>query len=212
MPCCHLLRPIQQMALHDPSVLSKADSEARMVKLLEGSALSHQQRVEMRREKLVRMTERVAETIESHEDITHAERRAEAAYKESERVHEVTARNRAALDNDQKRHLRALVTNSQLKAIAKEQAAELERLARQLDTAKQCAFPILLPPTASPVMQAPDLAHGLGRSQQRVSSALPGQRKQPGGTDMGGSRPGTSQKVRPGSQQAADRQRLPSIR
>ena len=142
------------------------------MKLIDGSSISHKQHMAMRTERLTKLTERVAACIEDHEDLTNAERQAEAACKESERVSQVTLRNRKQTEADQKRHLRALVTNAQLQAIAKEQADELERLRVELEGEKKRCFPVLAPPVAAyPDLRLPP-TYGGGKSPSRSTSAL----------------------------------------
>jgi hypothetical protein len=49
--------------MHRPS-LASSDQEQRLMKLIEGSAISHKQQVSMRSSALTRITERVAANIE----------------------------------------------------------------------------------------------------------------------------------------------------
>ena len=145
------------------------------MKLIEGSTSSYKQHLAMRTDRLTKITERVAASIEAHEDLTNAERQAEAASKESGRVSQVTLRNRKQAEADQKRHLRALVTNAQLHAIAKEQADELDRLQQELEVEKKRCYPVLAPPLAAhPDLRLPP-NYGAGGAN-RAASAL-GQRR-----------------------------------
>ena len=138
--------------MHNPK-LASSDQDQRLMKLMEGSTISYKQHVAMRSDKLTRITERVAANIEAHEELTAAERNAEAECSESDRVHKVTQRNQKQSEAEQKRHLRALVTNTQLHAIALGQGEELEGLRRELEVEKQRCFPVLV----APVSGYPDL-------------------------------------------------------
>ncbi len=186
-----------QDIMHNPGGSKSNDKDHRLMKLLEGSTISHKQHVQMRSQQLNRITERVAANIDAHERLTQAEREAEAAHRESARVAEASARNREGLAADRGRHLKALVTNAQLQGIAKEQAAELARLKGQLDDEKKKVYPMLAPPIAAsrPVTAAtgrkvalpnlPDLRlPNIGGEQQRPATTVPGQRKPSSGKRM----------------------------
>lgn len=165
-----------QAIMNNPSIAAN-DQDARLGKLMEGSTISFKQQCAMRSMRLTRLTERVAASIEAHEELTAAECDAEADADESGRVREVTLRNRREAEADSKRHLRALVTNAQLQAIAKEQAAELGRLRRQLDEERQKCYPVLAPPVAAyPDLRLPPV-YGAKASPARAASTVPGQRQ-----------------------------------
>ena len=165
-----------QAAMNNPGGAVN-DQDARLGKLMEGSTMSFKQQCAMRSTRLTRLTERVAASIEAHEELTTAECDAEAEAAECGGVREVTLRNNRQAEAESKRHLRALVTNAQLQAIAKEQTAELGRLQRQLDEERQRSYPVMAPPVAAyPDLRLPPV-YGAKASPSRAASAVPGQRR-----------------------------------
>eukprot|EP00955_Chlamydomonas_euryale_P094120 364833-Chlamydomonas_euryale.AAC.1 len=74
-----------------------------------------------------------------------AERSVGRAYAEASRIHGVVSRGTEAAARETQRHMRALVTNGQLSAIAEGQAHELSALHAHLAKARAAAFPMLVP-------------------------------------------------------------------
>ncbi|GAX79865.1 hypothetical protein CEUSTIGMA_g7305.t1 [Chlamydomonas eustigma] len=187
MQLMHMTKELQEI-MHNPG-RSANDKDVRLMKLIDGSTASFKQHLAMRTEKLARITEKVANNIEDHEKLTVAERDAEIAAKETRKVAEVSIKSKINAKIEQKRHLKAMVTNTQLKTIASEQASELERLRSQLEIEKKRTYPILTPPAASrpatakenglskhPDFRLPQIFNS-GNPPSRAVTAMPGSRK-----------------------------------
>ncbi|KAG2484149.1 hypothetical protein HYH03_017030 [Edaphochlamys debaryana] len=137
-----------QAALRDPAIVDRLADEARLAILMQSSANLHGHRLELRQRQWAGLGSRVARGGAEAGELAIAEAAAEGAYQESSRMHTMMSSAQAAEDAAQRRHMRNIVTNAQLRAIAQQQGEELERLAAELSTTHARNFPALAPPTA----------------------------------------------------------------
>jgi predicted RecB family endonuclease len=179
---------ISQEIMHNPG-RSANDKDLRLMKLIDSSTTSYKQHLAMRLNRLARVTEKVASNIEDHEKLTVAERDADIVAKEARKVADVTNKSKLNAEIEKQRYLKAMVTNTQLKTIASEQASELERLRRQLEIEKRRTYPILTPPATSrpataaengmskhPDFRLPQIFNA-SNPPSRAVTAMPGPRK-----------------------------------
>lgn len=156
-----------QAALRDPSTLDKLQDEGRLADMAQVGARLHAHRIMLRRQHLGALGGKLVRGAQEQGELVQAEGMAAATYKESQRVHMVMLSSQAAEDAAQRRHMRNVVTNAQLRDIAQQQALDLRKLLGQLQDMHNRNFPALLgvapdwappdyqyPPAAQPTMPA----------------------------------------------------------
>ncbi|EFJ48324.1 hypothetical protein VOLCADRAFT_104805 [Volvox carteri f. nagariensis] len=134
-----------QAALRDPALVDRLHEEDRLLSVRQNIANLHVHKIEQRRRQLASLRARVSRSGTEQGELSVAEAAAEAAFQESTRMHLMMSHAKAAEDATHRRHMRAIVTNAQLRAIAQQQAADLERLGEQLRVSHARNFPALKP-------------------------------------------------------------------
>ena len=138
LQCMHLTRD-QQVAIRDPEAGLKIDHEQGLLKLIRGSTQSFQQQVEMRRMQLDKIAERLSAVLGDGEGVTQMKQEAETSKDQAEKIVSGLSHNK----QDGMKAFKSIVSNTQLKTIAKEQAAEIQALRLQLEKLKAANFPHL---------------------------------------------------------------------
>ncbi|GIL90860.1 hypothetical protein Vretifemale_18579 [Volvox reticuliferus] len=196
-----------QAALRDPTIVDRIHEEDRLMSVRQNIANLHAHKLDQRRRQLGSLRARVTRSGTEQGELSVAEAAAEAAFQESTRMHLMMSHAKAAEDASHRRHMRAIVTNAQLRAIAQQQATDLERFGEQLRTAHARNFPALKPllAWAPPDYRPPSAASAAAAAAMQQPSSRAPSRGDDQSTAMStvASRPASAAMPLPGVQRRA---------
>lgn len=129
--------------LRDPAAISRLNEEAQAQAMVLASQRMQAHKLASRQRSIDKLEAQMREAVSEQGEAVVAEVHAESAYKESSRVHTIIASSQAAEEAMNKRHLRNIVTNTQLRDIAEQQAAEIQQLHAELRQWQMKNFPSL---------------------------------------------------------------------